>query len=187
MGCDLQFAVVNASNGPNLRNLVYDDLLKEPFATPLLGYVNVDYGRRGASEVLAESEQWLTYGSVEGLMLDCVPPVDQGNWSVKQIAELRNMGARTIAANPGLPPDLDLMATADVTCVGEFDWTTFRTWTKPKYLNRVPSHKQWILVHDVPTRHQDAALQRIADQSVGLGWVTAGVLPNPWRVLPTVW
>lgn len=187
LGSDLSFAVVNAANGPNPYDPVYDALLRKPFATPLLGYVNVDYGRRSRSEVVEDCEQWLTYDSVNGIMFDCVPPTKQGNWSLKLIDRARDLGASTVAANPGLPPDLKLMAAADVICVGEYSWATFQRWDKPGYLNRAPAEKQWILVHDVPSSEQGRALQRITDQAVGLGWVTAGTLPNPWRVLPEAW
>ena len=186
-GSDLSFAVVNAANGPSPWDPYYREVLGGQSMTPLAGYVTVDYGRRPSVLVLKDVQDWLSLPAVSGVMFDCVPPVESGEWRLSLIEEARWAGAQLVAANPGRPPSLDLVAAADVTCVGEYGWATFRKWKKPDYLDACPSDRQWILVHGVPEQDQGEALEKIRSEGAGLGWATSGELPNPWAVLPLAW
>lgn len=187
-GTDLAFAVVNAANGPVPADAYYRAALAGGSRTPLVGYVDTAYGTRPAETVLAEAASWLGQPAVTGIMLDCVPTiVRQGQWHLGLIEQIRDLGAQLVVANPGMPPDAALVQRADVTCVAEFAYTTFQEWSPPEELADMPSHRLWMLAHDVPAGEQTKALELLESFGAGLGWVTEGVLPNPWATLPESW
>lgn len=179
---------MNAANGPKPDDPYYQPILSKNFSTPLLGYVNVDYGRRRRRDILADVGSWLQIPSVTGIMFDCVPSQRRlRHWNLRIIDKVRKMGASVVAANPGTPPAPELILKADLTCIGEYNWTTFQAWEKPPYLDQLPEDRQWLMVYDVPESEQDRAMELIAKHSVRYGWVTAGALPNPWATLPKSW
>ncbi len=186
---ELAFAVVNPANGPGpVDDPYYPQVLAEGSATALLGYVNVDYGRRDPEDVLADVRDWHRRYPVSGVMLDCVPSqVRQASWDLAMIDRVREAGAATVVVNPGTPPAPELVLRADVTCVAEQDWSSFRNWQPPDWLHELPARRQWMLLHDVPIEQQGEAMELIGRRGAGLGWVTAGTMPNPWAVLPAVW
>lgn len=187
-GSALAFAVVNAANGPAPDDPYYKPVLAAGSATPLLGYVDTAYGSRPAETVLAEARLWLEIPAVQGIMLDCVPSVlRQGAWNLDMIERLRELGAETVAVNPGTPPDPALIQHADVTCVAEFDWATFQNWTPPDSLRGLAPERLWMLTYDVPPAEQPRALALLQSLGAGMGWATEGVLPNPWATLPAFW
>ncbi len=187
-GSSLAFAVVNAANGPAPQDGYYRAALAGGSKTPLVGYVDTAYGARPADMILAEARSWLETSPVSGIMLDCVPTVlRQGSWHLGLIEQIRDLGAELVVVNPGLPPDPALVQRADVTCVAEFAWNTFQNWAPPVSLRDVPPHRMWMLAHDVPASEQRAALELFGSLGAGLGWVTEGVLPNPWATLPVSW
>lgn len=187
-GSDLAFAVVNASNGPAPGDKYYQEVLAGGSQTPLVGYVDTAYGARPAELILAEVHSWLETAPVSGIMFDCVPTViRQDSWHLGLIDQARDLGAGTVVVNPGVPPDPALVQRADVTCVAEFDWATFQKWNPPEALRDMPAHRLWMLAHGVPAAEQPEAEQLLASFGAGLGWVTEGVLPDPWSTLPERW
>ncbi|WP_336660868.1 spherulation-specific family 4 protein [Leucobacter sp. USHLN153] len=185
---ELAFAVVNVRNGFADDDEAYREVLEAPFATPLLGYVDTSYGERTEAEILAEAERWLALPSVRGILLDQVPSqLRQRNWQLGTIDRLRELGAETVAANPGVLPDPHLIETADVTCVMENNWLEFLHWQPSPSLLGTDPDRVWMLLHGVPKAEQTTALAVCAERGAGLAWVTAGRLPNPWATLPAGW
>lgn len=185
----LAFAVINPANGPGPDDdPYYSQALKDAFATRLLGYVDTSYGQRPVDQVLADVDCWLRRRVVTGIMLDCVPAQhNHEHWSLQLIDQVRQRGAGFVAVNPGTPPTPELIMSADLTCTGEYSWSTLRQFESPAWLRELPSQRQWMLVHDVPVAEQAEALSEIAERGAGYGWATSGQLPNPWAQLPAQW
>lgn len=180
----LDFAVVNVANGPGRGvDPSYTDALTAVL-TPLVGYVDVDYGRRHLDAVVADLVAWRLQYGITGVMLDRVPRSPTGHWSLEVIDGLRADGATTVIANPGCPVPAELVLRADVTCVAEMAWTTYRHHLAPP--PGAPPERVWHLIHSCPARHQMDAIGRARRHGAGLGWVTSGSLPNPWRTLQEV-
>ncbi|MEA5154280.1 spherulation-specific family 4 protein [Raineyella sp.] len=177
----LAFAVVNVSDGPGPAT---DGCYREALtgvATPLLGYVDVAYGRRSADAILADLAAWQDRYAISAVMLDRVPPRASGRWRLGVIDRLRAAGAVAVVVNPGCPAPADLLHRADVTCVVEEAWPQYRS--RPVPPAGVPPARVWHLVHACPPEQQPAAHALAEAAGAGLCWTTAGRLPNPWRTL----
>lgn len=180
----LAFAVVNVDNGPGRA---VDPLYRDALAgvrTPLVGYVDVNYGQRHPETVAAELVAWRVHYGITGVMLDRVPPSSVGHWSLEVIDDLRAAGASVVVANPGRPVPAELVLRADVTCVAEMAWDTYRGHLAPP--PQAPPERVWHLIHSCPATHQVEAIARARRGGAGLSWATAGCLPNPWRTLQEV-
>ncbi len=186
---DLAFAVVNIADGPGLPDdPYYGPVLARGSRTRLLGYVPVGYGRRAPDEVRRDAATWRDRYGIAGLMLDEVPAVPAlERWSLDVIGMLRGDGADLVVANPGTPPDPDLIGAADVTCVAEYPWSQYARWSPPPALRDVPPDRLWHLIHSCPPGRVGTALARAATLGAGYAWVTPGGLPHPWGALPPGW
>lgn len=177
----LGFAVVNVDSGPGER---LDPDYREALAgvaTPLVGYVNVAYGRRSSAAVLADFGAWQERYGVHGVMLDQVPVAPAGQWRLELIDQLRAAGAGLVVANPGCPVAAELVLRADVTCVAEMGWAAYQEHEAPD--PGAEPARVWHLIHSCPPRWQAEALARAAAGGAGWVWATAGRLPNPWQTL----
>ncbi len=177
----LAFAVVNVSDGPGHGT---DGCYREALAgvaTPLVGYVDVAYGRRSADAVLADLGAWQDRYAISAVMLDRVPPRATGRWSLRLIDRLRGAGASTVVANPGCPAPVELLHRADVTCVVEEAWPQYRS--RPASPAHADPARVWHLIHSCPPERQSGARSLAEAGGAGLCWTTAGRLPNPWRTL----
>lgn len=188
-GCGLEFAVINVHNGPGAAtDPAYAEALTDGSATPLVGYVDVSYGRRPVGAVRADAAAWRDRYGVRAIFLDQVPStVREGAWSLDLVDGLRADGCDLVALNPGTVPHPDVVRVGDVTCVFEGTGREHRRATFPPWLNAEGDRKLWHLVHSCPPRRQPAAARRAARRGAQLAWATAGTLPNPWRQLQERW
>jgi hypothetical protein len=179
------FVVVNVHNGPGKEDdPYYGPALQElRIAAPglvTLGYVDVDYGRRGAEQVLGDAADWRRRYGLAGIMLDRFPSGDgPGHGRATQdalevVARLRDSGAQHVAGNPGVVPIPDVRKTLDITC--EFEGIA------GEYLSSdLPGGEgSWHLVHSCS--HDEIRRARAAARSTGAahGYFTDAAPPHPW-------
>ena len=188
-GTGLAFAVVNVADGPgDDRDDAYRAALAPGCATPLVGYVDVAYGRRPVAAVLADAAAWRSQWGVRSVMLDQVPSAPRaGAWSLDVIDALRAQGAERVVTNPGTVPHPELLDAADATCVVEGGPRTHAAACFPAWLRAVDPARVWHLLHSCPAPLQPAALALAGRRGAGLAWATAGRLPNPWARLQERW
>lgn len=179
----LGFAVVNVASGPGESvDDHYAHALRAGSATPFLGYVPIDYGRRHFRDVRADVSAWMSRYGVTGIFLDEVPSKAVGRrWSLAWIEVLRADGVGMVAINPGTTPeDAELMWAADVTCVFEGAWESYRDAERVDWLHDVPAERQWHLVHSVPARASLEIQARALASGAAFSWATRGRQPHPW-------
>lgn len=188
-GTGLAFAVVNIANGVGEAvDPAYAAALAGGCRTPLLGYVDLAYGRRPAAHALAEALCWRDRYGVPGVFFDQVPSaVRQGSWTPDLVDAARAAGAAFVALNPGTWPATETLLAADAVCT--FEGTAREHARIAPEGRTLPAGAAacWHLVHDCPAPLQAAALARAERLGARLGWATAGRLPNPWARLPRRW
>lgn len=188
-GAELAFAVVNVSNGVGEHpDPAYVAVLAGGCATPLLGYVDLAYGRRPAASALAEVARWRDRYGVTGVFLDQVPSaVRQGSWTPDLVDAVRAAGGTYVAVNPGTWPAPETLLAADAVCTFEGSAREHARITSTAQTLPGQAASVWHLVHDCPAALQASVLARAGRSGASLGWATAGRLPNPWARLPRKW
>lgn len=183
---DLAFAVINVHSGPGAEydEHYYGPALAGGCRTPLVGYVDLSYGRRDVREVLTDVAAWRAWYGVTDVMLDCTPAEHADADTVGAIvAAVRAAGAQRVVINPGRVPDPEIAACADVVGTAETDWETYRS-LPVALVTAQPGTASWHLVHGVPPQHAADARALAAERGAEFAWVTDGALPDPWSALP---
>lgn len=183
------FLVINTADGPGPGvEPAYSaavGALREA-GTPLVGYVDTDYGNRPVESLVADLESWRAWYGIAGVFVDRVSarPGD-----VRQVLgvldRLRAAGADRLVLNPGVVPPEELCRAADVTVVFEGPWTAYRRHDPPAWLRDHPPERLCHLVHSVPAEqpwHRPA--ERAASAGVGIVGVSHDLMPNPWTGPP---
>jgi hypothetical protein len=179
----LDFAVVNIADGPGTG----DDadyvrwMARRTLISPrLVGYVDLDYGRRSGGAVERDIRLWMGKFSVAGLMFDRVPvrPKATLDRLATAVQWARSRGADFVVANPGTMPPAPMFEWFDVVCVSERGWTS--GWSVDVG-SHAESKQRWHLLHSCPP----AQVPRVVDAAIQAGgsgylWVSQGRLPNPW-------
>lgn len=189
-GDSVELAVVNVANGPGTApdDPYYGPALAAVSGASMLGYVSVGYGDRSAEVVRREAEAWREWYGVTGVMLDETPSAARSkSWSLDLIDRLRGDGASMVVANPGTVPVRELVEAADVTCVFEGSWESYRRLRLPRWLRQFPPGRLWHLVHSCPGSCLPSVRRLAARRGAGYAWATSGTLPDPWSVLPEAW
>jgi hypothetical protein len=160
----LTAVVINPASGPGpAPDPAYAEARAGLARTRVLGYVDTDYGRRPHAEVVAEIAAYRDWYAVDGVFLDQTPDgSDALPHYIRLTIAARSLGASYIALNPGLPPHPAYLDLADLVVTFEGPWSA--------YGDRAPDPGTH-LVHTAPS---GATVH---------GYVTPGLLPNPWAVL----
>ncbi|HET6293225.1 MAG TPA: spherulation-specific family 4 protein [Kribbella sp.] len=186
LGDRLEFVVVNVADGPGAANDPYYPealAMLRAHGVRLIGYVDVDYGRRGVPRVAADVRAWLELYAVDGIMYDQVASGIEGLGHNRLLAGLaRRAGMRTVVANPGVEPCAGLLDLFDVTCVFEDDAAAHARVESPG--PGIAPEKRWHLVHGVPVGELDTVAARAEELGAGLVYVTDRPAPHPWDRLP---
>ena len=185
------FVVLNVDSGPGEEGDAYYPAAVAALraAAPglsLLGYVDLDYGRRPGTDVLADARSWQRRYGVHDLMLDRFPsgrppgtPEDAGA-ALAAVARLRAEGVRVLAGNPGVVPLPEVAEALDVTC--EFEGPGHEYVRRGRSLGGGPG--RWHLVHSCTPAELHEAARIAAETGVGHVFCTDGQLPHPWAGLP---
>lgn len=184
---ELSFVVINVHNGPGTANdPYYPPAVATLERVRLLGYVDVDYGRRSVSDVLADVRNWLEWYPVGGVMFDQLPADRQSVSLIARYVEgARRAGAGFVVGNPGTMPPLATIALLDVTAVFEGDHAQYDRYRAPIWLRRIPRERLWHLIFACDQSQIDATVRRAGERGAGHVFVTDRRLPNPWAGPPT--
>jgi hypothetical protein len=184
-GIDDGFVVVNVHDGPGDEDDPYygPALARLRAAAPgllLLGYVDLDYGRRDLAAVLLDASHWRRRYGIRAVMLDRFPsgrePAGATAAALRAVAALRAEGAGPVAGNPGVVPVPELARALDVTC--EFEGTG-RDYLREE--RALPATRgSWHLVHSCTAEELRAVTAAAARRGVDHVFVTDGAMPHPW-------
>jgi hypothetical protein len=182
------FVVVNAADGPGFPA---DAGYTTPVAAlraggqPVLGSVDLAYGRRPLAAVLADLVAWIDRYGIRGVFLDRTPSgvldAADADLVVGCVAALRRAGADRVVLNPGTAPVVRVAEAADAVVTFEGSWADYRDGVPPAPL--LPRHRVVHLVHSLPVSVPFAGVVVLAERA-GAGVVGASRLglPNPWAV-----
>ncbi|MCW2699432.1 MAG: putative signal peptide protein [Blastococcus sp.] len=180
------FVVVNVHDGPGRADdSWYPGALRSLRGVRLVGYVDVDYGRRPRADVLRDVCAWLDVHKVGGVMFDQLPSDAAGIARCSSyVSDARRAGAGFVVGNPGVEPQLGYLAMLDVTCVFEGSAAAYADFRPSAALARVPRARVWHLVHGCPPEDLEAVTARAARLGAGHAFVTDRTFPNPWAGFP---
>lgn len=184
------FVVLNVDSGPGAEANAYYPAAVAALraAAPglvLLGYIDVDYGRRPRPDVLADAAAWRRRYRVDSVMLDRFPsgrpPGTSAGPAIATVAGLRAAGVRLVAGNPGVEPVPAVAEALDVAC--EFEGPGHEYVERGRSLGGGPD--RWHLVHSCTPAQLDEAAEIAAATGVAYGFWTDGQMPHPWAGLPS--
>jgi Spherulation-specific family 4 len=184
----LDFVVVNVHDGPGpVSDPYYPAALRALAAAGvrLVGYVDTDYGRRGAADVLRDVHAWVERYGAAGVMFDRVPTgagwLDLYRWLT---GAARREGLSLVVGNPGCYPDPAFFDVFDIVCVFEDALVTHAALGVPDWARAIPASRLWHLVHGVPPAEIRSTLCRAVRSGAGLVHISTDGPPNPWSVIP---
>ena len=145
----------------------------------LLGRVDLGYGTRPLTEIIADIDRWAGY-PVHGAFFDRAPATPYAVGTVARAAKAaRRAGLAEVVLNPGVVPDAVYRELELPICVFEGTWLEYRHWAGD---GGRPGDGH--LVHDVPPWDLDQAAQLQIERGAGFGVVTDLGPPDPFADLP---
>jgi hypothetical protein len=189
LGPRLRAVIVNVHNGPgDQEDAAYPDVLKALAEAGIrrVGYVDTDYGRRPAEEIVADVETWLARYDIRGVFFDqTASGLDQLDHYADITVAARARGADYVVLNPGTVPHPGYFDLANITITFEGSWRDYRRLTEPGWVRALPHSRFAHLVHGVPDAEAlRAAFRRVARHHVRTFFATTGKGDNPWGVVP---
>jgi hypothetical protein len=178
-GGDRITAIVNVHNGPgDAVEAAYVSATASLHAAGvrMLGYVDLDYGRRTNGDVWCDIVGWAHY-PVSGVFFDRVPSDVAG---LRYVAQVVRAVRGQVVLNPGTRCAPGYLAMADVVCTFEGPWSSYvdgfvgRDWPKAAHL-----------VYGVPPDSLGAATALLLSRAPH-GLVTDLDAPSPYAGLPAV-
>lgn len=187
-GPRVRAVVLNIASGPGSR-------LDEEFVPVLArlraagvtvaAYVDTDYGRRSAADVLAEMDRYTEWYGVAGVFFDRVSArrEDVGEYAALAGAA-RAVGLTTVAFNHGTYPVEEYAAHADLLGTFEGPWPRYLGASVPRWVRSWPPERFFHLVFSVPPALLADALALARLRHAGSAFATDQGGANPWQYLP---
>jgi Spherulation-specific family 4 len=174
--------VIDVANGPGTgRDPAYTAATSRlaDAGVGLLGRVDLGYGTRPLSDLIADVDRWAGY-PVHGVYFDRAPATPYAVGTVARVVKAaRRAELPEVVLNPGVVPDPVYRDLGLPICVFEGTWLEYRHWT-PGGARPGDGH----LVHDVPPWDLDRAAQLQVERGAGFGVVTDLGPPDPFADLP---
>lgn len=174
--------VVDVDNGPGTgRDPAYTAAMSRlaDAGVGLLGRVDLGYGTRPLSELIADVDRWAGY-PVHGVFFDRAPATPYAVGTVaRAVKAARRAELVEVVLNPGVVPDPLYRDLGLPICVFEGTWLEYRQWGGD---GGRPGDGH--LVHDVPPWDLDQAAQLQVERGAGFGVVTDLGPPDPFADLP---
>jgi hypothetical protein len=170
--------LVNVHNGPGeSRDEVYTVATRRlhRFGVRMLGYVDLDYGRRGNGEVWCDIVGWAHY-PVGGIFFDRTPSDADG---LSYVAQVVRAVRGCVVLNPGTRCVAGYFPLADVVCTFEGPWSSYVD--LPDERDRPNAGH---LVYGVPPGGLEAATRLLVSRAAH-GLVTDLDMPLPYLGLPS--
>ena len=184
----LSTVVANPANGPGVtRDAAYAAAVAQVRAAGIavFGYIDTDYGRRPAADVLRDVRAYLDWYGVEGVFFD------QATHDVPGLGYYRPLVGEVRSARPGLRVVLNAGTTTDAAYYDLADAVVTFEGGLDSYLRATvatapaaPRDRGWHLVYGVPAGELARVLSLARSNGVSTVYVTDATLPNPWNRMP---
>ncbi|MQY16287.1 hypothetical protein SRB5_64850 [Streptomyces sp. RB5] len=185
----LHWSVLNVSDGPGVRPdphcLQAAGSLRSA-RVPLLGHLDLRWGRRPFGELITEAHRFLEWYRVDGFYLDrcpaeraLLPVVRRTSSTLKALAP----GAHIVLA-PGTHPYPGYAEAADQLVTFAGPWTEYRWSQVAEWTAEYPAEKFVHQVHGVPRPHLEEAMRVARWQGAATVFFTDH---RGWEALPAYW
>lgn len=181
--------VVNPANGPGERaERAYTEAIGPLRAAgvEILGYVDTGYGARDAVVMEQEVARHVAWYGVDGIFLDQTVARGAALDVVVDLVDRLRAEGLTVVVNPGQPGLDPRYGALDATVVDfEGDPAGYRQAAFPSPASASGGARSLHLVYGVATEEEMADVVDTArGRSADAVYVTDGLLPNPWSVVP---
>jgi hypothetical protein len=184
----VRLVVLNVANGPGAAPEApfkeVTELLRSA-GVPVIGYVDTNYGRRPARQIMTEMGFYLDWYGVNGVCLDRVAAATANlPYYGALTARLRKLGADVVFFNHGVHPDQAYADHADLLGTFEGPWQNYLRLNVPRWTTTRPAEKFYHVVHSVPPSRLGEAAQLATQRHVGSVYITDRGGSNPYDGLP---
>lgn len=191
--------VLNPRSGPGLTiNPHYAALARtlEREKITALGYISTGWAEPHPSdrgkpiwEVDQERNRYLEfYPSIDGFFYDEAATQPERIFYYRALWKWSSKGMAAMAINPGTFPDPSYLSVPAIKMVYETDMASYLAAEPPKWVTddqRASTEHFWHCVYGVPTERDAIRVAAAAKRRrAGYVWITNGVQPNPYNVLP---
>ncbi|MGC5342333.1 spherulation-specific family 4 protein [Streptomyces sp. DT24] len=182
--------VLNPASGPGeLRDpsfVAAARALREA-GTRVLGYVDLDYGKRPDAEVTDDLARHRELYDTDGCFFDRAPSDTAGLRHCRSLVRVaRRGGATTVVLNPGVHPAPGYARIADLIVTFEGHWTSYLSaFVRPRWTSRHPPERFCHLVYGVPPSLAPVAVRTARERGAAVCCPVPGELPNPWAAPPS--
>ncbi|MFI9629664.1 spherulation-specific family 4 protein [Streptomyces sp. NPDC052042] len=155
--------------------------------TRVLGYVDLDYGKRPATAVIDDLARHRELYDTDGCFLDRAPSSTAGLRRCRGLVRAaRCGGAATVVLNPGVHPAPGYARIADLLVTFEGHWMSYLTdFVRPRWTTRKPPERFCHLVYGVPPALAPVAVRTARERGAAVCCPVPGELPNPWAAPPS--
>jgi hypothetical protein len=150
------------------------------------GYVDTDYGRRPASDALADLDRFLRWYEVTGVCFDrAAGPADRLGYYAALSREARGAGARDVVFNHGAHPLEAYADHADLLGTFEGPWRAYARLAVPRWTRARPVGQFYHVVYSVPPENFGQAFLLAIRRRAGCAYITDHGGANPYDRLPS--
>jgi hypothetical protein len=177
--------VLNVDSGPGIRPELELMAVAHRVTAPLLGYVDLHYGRRPWADVVTDLTRYRDWYPTTGIFFDRVNGTVAELFDVGgAVAAARRLGATTVILNHGVYPDPAYATIADALVTFEGPADAYEQVSVPKWVRHWPAEKFVHLVYDTPPHRIDEVRRHAERCHAGSVYVTDRGGANPWDGLP---
>ena len=184
----VRLVILNLANGPGARpDPAYHFALSRlrEVGVAVAGYVDTNYGRRPASEALADLDNFLQWYAVSGVCFDrvSVSAQDIGYYAALS-RDARRAGARVVLFNHGAYPLEAYAEHANLLGTFEGPWRAYLRLAVPRWTRSRPASMFYHVIYSVPRENFDHAFLLATRRRAGSVYVTDRGGANPYDELP---
>ena len=184
----VRLVILNLANGPGARpDPAYHFALSRlrEVGVAVAGYVDTNYGRRPASEALADLDNFLQWYAVSGVCFDrvSVSAQDIGYYAALS-RDARRAGARVVLFNHGAYPLEAYAEHANLLGTFEGPWRAYLRLAVPRWTRSRPASTFYHVIYSVPRENFDHAFLLATRRRAGSVYVTDRSGANPYDGLP---
>ena len=184
----LRLVVLNVANGPgDVPDHAFYDVVRDAQSAgaPFAGYVDTDYGKKNADEVLRELQRYWEWYGVGNVFLDrCASGIEHLPRYREIAVHCRAFGASIVALNHGTHPAPEYAEHADLLGTFEGALPAFLDLDVPRWVHNLPASRFFHLLYSTPVEVAGPINALAAERNVGSLYRTERTPPNPWAGLP---
>ncbi len=184
----VRLVILNIANGPGTApEAPFKEVAERLHSAgvAVIGYVDTNYGRRPASQIMTELGLYLDWYGVNGVCLDQVAAAAANlAYYGALAARVRKLGAEVVFFNHGVHPCEAYAELADLLGTFEGPWPAYRQLKTPPWTMRWPAEKFYHVVHSVPPERFDEAAQLAVQRHAASVYITERTGSNPYDGLP---